>query len=41
LLVKGIGIYHEETLEKTHSQLTGAMINGVQYGRVVPFAEKH
>ncbi|HYQ85939.1 MAG TPA: hypothetical protein VES59_01720 [Bacteroidota bacterium] len=35
LLVRGIGIYHEETLEKTHSQLTGAMINGVQYGRVV------
>jgi hypothetical protein len=34
LLVKGIGIYHEETLEKTHSQLTGAVINGVNYGKI-------
>ena len=40
LLVKGIGIYHEETLEKTQTQLTGAVINGVKYGAIVSPAEK-
>jgi hypothetical protein len=41
LLVKGIGIYHEETLEISGRHLLGAIINGVKYGSVLSIPEIH
>ncbi len=35
LLVRGIGIYREETIETAARQLIGAIINGVKYGTLV------
>jgi type IX secretion system substrate protein len=34
-LVRGVGVYREETIEGTYRYLTGAVINGVQYGTIV------
>ncbi|MBI4811297.1 MAG: T9SS type A sorting domain-containing protein [Ignavibacteriales bacterium] len=35
LLVRGIGVYREQTIEYKYRELTGAIIDGVQYGTVV------